>query len=408
MYIVGIDIAKKAHQAQIMTDTGAKIGKAFKVLNTNEGFRDLQKRLTEVSDDPASFTFGMEATGHYWLNLYTHLTDAGCTVYVINPIQSDALRGLYIRKTKNDTIDACIIADVIRMGHFSDTTLPQEALLDLRDLSRQRFYLVDTASDLKRKVITMLDRVFPEYDSLFSDVFGKTSMDLLAACTTPEEILAIDSDKLCAMLQRGSRGRFGGAKAEEIRETAKNSFAALLSSQTLSLLIKQMIEQIRLLEQQIGDIEVIIAGKLAEQHSPITTIPGIGNVLGAAILSEIGDITRFSGPEKLAAFAGIDPSVYESGQFRGTHAHMSKRGSPYLRRALWLAATSAILTGNPELTAFYEKKRAQGKNHLVSIGYICRKIVNIIFAVLTSGSTYIPAFPQEKTPQIPSPHIDIS
>jgi len=290
------------------------------------------------------------------------------------------------------------------MGRFSDTTLPQEAFLELRDLSRQRFYLVDTASDLKRKIITMLDRVFPEYDTLFSDIFGKTSMELLASCTTPEEILAIDSDKLSAMIQRGSRGRFGGAKAAEIRETAKNSFAALLSSQTLSLLIKQMIEQIRLLERQIEDIETIIAEKLAAQDTPITTIPGIGNVLGAAILSEIGDISRFSGPEKLAAFAGIDPSVYESGQFRGNQSHMSKRGSPYLRRALWLAATSAILTGNPELTAFYERKKAQGKNHLVCIGYISRKMVNIIYAILTTGAPYKPSFPQIKTP----PSIDFS
>lgn len=157
----------------------------------------------------------MESTGHYWLNLYTHLSDLGCTVHVINPVQSDALRGLYIRQTKNDIKDSAIIADVIRIGRYCETTVSDDKMLALRDLTRQRFYLVDMISDLKRKSLTLIDRIFPEYPKLFSDTFGSTSLELLANCNTPEDIIAIDTDKLVEMLSTASKGRFKREKAEK-------------------------------------------------------------------------------------------------------------------------------------------------------------------------------------------------
>ena len=393
MFIVGIDIAKHTHQASVMNPDGSLIGKSIKISNTSSGFEAFIAKLHNIDPDLSHFEFGMESTGHYWLNLYTHLSDLGCIVHVINPVQSDALRGLYIRQTKNDIKDSAIIADVIRIGRYCETTVSDDKMLALRDLTRQRFYLVDMISDLKRKSLTLIDRIFPEYPKLFSDTFGSTSLELLANCNTPEDIIAIDTDKLVEMLSTASKGRFKREKAEKIKAAAQNSFGALLCTDSTSFMLKQFVEQIKFLENQLDELNEMISERLAEFNSPITSITGIGDVLGASILSEIGDISRFESADKLAAFAGIDPTVSQSGNFLGTKNKMSKRGSPYLRRAIWLAATAAILH-DPAIKAFYDRKKAQGKHHYVCIGYICRKLVNIIFAVLKSGQPYQPVFPK--------------
>ena len=393
MFIVGIDIAKHTHQASVMNPDGSLIGKSIKISNTSSGFEAFIAKLKDIDPDLSHFEFGMESTGHYWLNLYTHLSDLGCTVHVINPVQSDALRGLYIRQTKNDIKDSAIIADVIRIGRYCETTVSDDKMLTLRDLTRQRFYLVDMISDLKRKSLTLIDRIFPEYPKLFSDTFGSTSLELLANCNTPEDIIAIDTDKLVEMLSIASKGRFKREKAEKIKAAAQNSFGALLCTDSTSFMLKQFVEQIKFLENQLDELNEMISERLAEFNSPITSITGIGDVLGASILSEIGDISRFESADKLAAFAGIDPTVSQSGNFLGTKNKMSKRGSPYLRRAIWLAATAAILH-DPAIKAFYDRKKAQGKHHYVCVGYICRKLINIIFFVLKSGQPYQPVFPK--------------
>ncbi len=393
MFIVGIDIAKHTHQASVMNPDGSLIGKSIKISNTSSGFESFIAKLKDIDPDLSHFEFGMESTGHYWLNLYTHLSDLGCTVHVINPVQSDALRGLYIRQTKNDIKDSAIIADVIRIGRYCETTVSDDKMLALRDLTRQRFYLVDMISDLKRKSLTLIDRIFPEYPKLFSDTFGSTSLELLANCNTPEDIIAIDTDKLVEMLSTASKGRFKHEKAEKIKAAAQNSFGALLCTDSTSFMLKQFVEQIKFLENQLDELNEMISERLAEFNSPITSITGIGDVLGASLLSEIGDISRFESADKLAAFAGIDPTVSQSGNFLGTKNKMSKRGSPYLRRAIWLAATAAILH-DPAIKAFYDRKKAQGKHHYVCVGYICRKLINIIFSVLKSGQPYQPVFPK--------------
>ena len=381
MFIVGIDIAKHTHQASVMNTDGSLVGKSIKIPNTSVGFDSFISKLKEIDRDISHFEFGMEATDHYWLNIYTHLADLGCIVHVINPVQSDALRGLYIRQTKNDIKDSEIIADVIRIGIYCETSVSDDKMLALRDLTRQRFYLVDMVSDLKRKSLTLIDRIFPEYPTLFSDTFGTTSLELLANCNTPEDILAIETDKLVEMLSSASKGRFKQDKAEKIKETARNSFGALLCTDSASFMLRQFVEQIRFLENQIDELDEMISESLTELDSLITTITGIG------------DIERFESADKLAAFAGIDPSVSQSGNFLGTRNRMSKRGSPYLRRAIWLAATAAILH-DPAIKAFYDRKKAQGKHHYVCVGYICRKLVNIIFSVLKSGQPYQPVFPK--------------
>jgi transposase len=299
---------------------------------------------------------GMEATGHYWLSVYSFLFDQGFQVNVINPIQSDAVRNLFLRKAKNDAKDSFLIAETIRIGRFSSTELADEDILALRQLCRHRMDLVDYVSDQKRKIIGVMDWVFPEYQHFFTDMFGKTSKELLDAAITPEELLAIPTDELCTILKEASRGRFGEAKAEEIRTAAQNFE----------------------IEQRMSKLDTCI-----------TTCPGVGKVLGGIILGEIGDISRFPEPKKLAAFVGIAPSVHQSGEFNGTQNKMSKRGSPRLRRAIWLAVNVAAFH-DPVLSAFYQKKRAEGKHHFTAVGAVSRKLTLIIYAVLRDNKPYVP------------------
>lgn len=390
MIIVGIDIAKHAHEATIIDENGVAKGKSISFANSFNGFNKLMASVRAQTTNPDEVVFGMEATGHYWLALYAHLRNDGFCVHVVNPIQSDALRGLFIRQTKSDSRDSFIIAELIRIGRFTKTVLAEPDILALRELCRHRFYIVDSVSDLKRKVIALLDQVFPEYQHLFTDIFGATSKQLLLEYSTPEEIAAVDTNKLCELLSTASRGRFTYDKAVQIQKTAQNSFGIMLIADTVGLLIRQLLEQIRFIEAQISDIESIIAQKLSAFNTCLCTITGIGPTLAAVILSEIGEITRFESSAKLAAFAGIDPSVKQSGEFTGTQNKMSKRGSPYLRRAIWMASTVAVMY-DPAIKSFYDRKRSEGKSHMTSIGHVCRKMVSIIFAVMRDNTPYVPA-----------------
>lgn len=388
MLFVGIDIAKRNHEASVIAQDGSVVRKAMHFANSQAGYNKFMDMVRSLSEP---VVFGMEATGHYWLTLYTHLRNDGFTVHVINPIQSDALRGMYIRKTKTDSVDSVIIADVIRFGRYCETSVEPGDLQAMRELCRQRFYIIDMASDLKRKVIALLDQVFPEYEKLFSDTFGVSSMELLSQYTTPEEMLSVSSQQLAVVLEKASRGRLGAEKAVEIQNAAKNSFCIVMASSSFSLIIRQYIEQIRSLESSVDIFDTEIARLLSGFDTQLTTITGIGPTLAAVILSEIGgDIRRFSSPAKLAAYAGVDPTVKQSGDFSGTRMKMSKRGSPYLRRAIWLASTVAAFK-DPAIHALYERKRAEGKDHMTVIGHICRKMISIIFAVLRDNTPYVPA-----------------
>jgi len=389
VYIVGIDIAKRNHEAVVMDGQGSVVKRSFSFANSTAGLEKFLSVLSGISQEPGDFTIGMESTSHYWFALFSALKRRGYSIQVLNPIQSNALRGLYIRQVKNDQRDSFIIADVIRFGRYTQGQTPSDDLYALRELCRARVFLVSMAADTKKKVIALLDQVFPEYENIFSNIFGVTSTALLLECATPEEILAIDTEKLAAVLGNASNNRFRTKKALEIRELAQNSFGVLLAADTFSLLIKQHMEHVHFIEGQIATLDAKIAELFSRFDTCITTIPGIGLVLGATIFSEIGDISRFSSSAKLAAFAGIDPTVNQSGEFTGTHNHMSKRGSPYLRRALWQAAVISVHF-DPVLKAFHQKKMAEGKPRMNSIGHVTRKLTNIIFAVLRDNQPYVP------------------
>ncbi len=388
MLYLGIDIAKHNRVASLLDENAKPLFKAFSFSNTIDGANSLIEKLSNFITTTADVEVGMEATGHYWLSVYSFLVEKGYTVHVVNPIQTDGWRkGTEIRKRKTDIIDSVLIADLIRYGDFVETSLSDEDTMSLRNLSRFRNYIVSSIGDLKRKVICVLDQVFPEYQSVFSDIFGKTSRELLSHFQTADDFENITAEQLKTVLENVTLKGFLKNKISHISELAANSFGLKFCRDSFSLQLKLLIEQITFIEAQVSDVETEINIILDKINSPITTIPGIGSVTAAVILGEIGDISRFSNASKLAAYAGIDASVSQSGEYQSSSSKMSKRGSPYLRKALFNAALIAAFH-DPVFSAFYQKKRNEGKHHLTAIGAVARKLCNTIFAVLKYNTPY--------------------
>lgn len=383
-YYCGIDVAKRKHAVAILDERGRAYKTAFEVENTHAGLTFLVDTLQQLGGD---VLVGLEATGHYWLSLYDVLTKQGFSVVVINPLQIAAYRKSGLRKVKNDRTDAIWIADFVRISNIPASSRDIPSLLQLRELSRFRFWLSEQIGDCKRKLITILDRVFPEYESVFSDVFVHSSRTLLQAAVSAQDFADFDLQELTNVLTKASRGRFREEKAFQLQEQARQSIGVEFLADAAQVEMRCLLAQIELLETQQAQVEDAEAKLMREIPQYITTIQGIGLPTGATILSEIGDVTRFDSEDKFAAYAGIDATVHQSGQFQATETHMSKRGSPYLRLALWQAASMAI-QHNEEMKAYYEKKREEGKAHGTALGAVCRKLLIRIYVILKENRPY--------------------
>lgn len=385
MLFCGIDVAKYRHAIVLMDEEGQVRKPAFGIENTRKGFDQLRSMLQSQS---GPVQVGLEATGHYWLALYEELTQLGYPVVVLNPLQIAAYRKSGVRKVKSDRTDAWWVADFIRIANLPATSQDIPLILQMRELTRFRFRLIEQIGDCKRKVLSILDRVFPEYETLFSSVFLKSSRELLKTAVTAHEIADFDLAELSQLLHSASRGRFGQQKAETIQNLARRSVGVGFLADAVRMEMRCLLDQIDLLQEQVALLDASIAELMAQIPQYLTSIPGVGPVTAAAILAEIGDIRRFETPEKLVAYAGIDATVYQTGQFEASEAHMSKRGSPYLRHALWIAANMAAIY-DPELTAYYQAKRQEGKHHNTAIGAVCRKLLVRIFVILKEQRPYI-------------------
>ena len=392
MFIVGIDIAKRSHMVRVIDSEGRTVCKPFSIRNNCSGCNALLERLRKLTTHKSEFLFAMESTAHYWLALYTRLRKEGFQVVVLNPIQTDAMRDMLMEENKTDEIDTLVIAETIRFGRYKPSSVPQEKLLALRELCRNRFYLIDMGSDLKRKITALLDQVFPEFESQFSSIFGKTAISVLRQYPTPEKLSRAQTGKLTEVLRKASNGRFGEWKATQLRELAKDSFGIPDCEGVYSTLLLLYLDQLQSLRDAAAALEKRIAALFSQFDSTLTSITGIGPVLGAIILSEIRDISCFASADKVAAYAGLNPKVKQSGDMKSIAVHMSKRGSPYLRRAIWLASTVAVQF-DPMFKAYYEKKAAEGLRHMNIIGHASKKMTAVIFAVMRDNKIYEPVLP---------------
>ena len=388
MYIVGIDIGKNHHEASIVSPEGKQIGRSLRFATTHKGADSLMSFIFKnIGNSPCVFC--MEATGHYWYPIYSFLKAKGYTIYVINPIQSDSLRKMYIRQTKNDSIDSFLIAEVIRFGQFGTTSMADENILAMRQLCRYRDSVISSRTEIKLRIGTIMEQIFPEYEKQFSSLWVSTSMGILEKYLTPENIENAPIDELFEIIKDKSHNRLTRTKAISIKEAAADTFGIKIAQDAFSFQLKQLIDRMNFLDKQIEALDCQILEYYEKFDCYLHTIPGIGMIAAATILAEIGDINRFKSSSALVAFAGIDPTVRQSGEFSSTHNHMSKRGSPYLRHAIFLAATTCSFHNSP-LNAYYKKKRDQGKHHLTATGAVARKLTSVIYAVLRDSKPYEP------------------
>ena len=381
MLYVGIDIAKNSHFASVVNSDGEVILKPFSFANSNEGFNLLLSKLVENPVD--QYFIGLESTGHYSDNIVSFLFSKGFKIGIINPIQTDSLRHSNIRKTKNDRIDTFLIIQCLMLGKYTLFRQYDLNILRLKSLCRFRFDVAQSNMRLKTQLTGCIDLVFPEIYSFFhGNLHSKSARAILSKYTSPDCIAKTKTDVIANILSKASRGRYSYDDAIALKSLAKSSIG--IANPSLIIQVKYLISQISLLDEQLSSIESEIKEIMDALNSKILTIPGIGYVLGAMILSEIGDISKFSNPKKILAYAGLDPSVKQSGNFNATNTRISKRGSKHLRYAITYAST-LIIHNNDTFYQYYTSKRAKGKSYRNAIGHVSNKLVRVIFKVLTDN-----------------------
>ena len=385
MILVGIDVAKDKHDCFIQTADGKVLHKAFSFANNYEGFEELYAKILSCNDDIVRV--GLEATGHYSYNLLGFLLSKELPTFVFNPLQTNQFRkSLSLRKTKTDKVDAKTIA-LMLATESADNAYSLQAYQneELKSLTRYRFDKVNQRSKLKQSLSRLVTILFPELESVVSTLHSNSIYVMLLKYPSAKDVAKSQFHSLINLLESSSRGRIGSDKAKEIRNLARKSVGVYVSAKVLEL--RHTIKLIQILDEEIAEIEENIESHMQELHSPIESIPGINFRLAAVIESEIGDFRRFSSPDKILAFAGLSPSTYQSGKFTSQSAVMEKRGSRYLRCALFLAA-HLVGRFSKTFAAYLKKKRDEGKHYFVALSHVAKKLVRIIFHLQRTGESF--------------------
>ena len=388
MIYVGIDVAKDKHDCFITNSDGKVLFKAFTIPNNLDGFNTLYQKIESVMEDVSKIKVGLEATGHYSYNLLGYLIDKGLPTYVINPLHTNLYRkSLSLRQTKTDKVDARTIASMlmsdVNLKSYSDTFYHNE---ELKSLTRYRFDKVKERAKLKTSVSRLVCILFPELEKLVPTLHIASVYALLSEFPSAKHVATAHLTRLTNLLSESSKGRYGKDTAITFRDAARASIGSNMPAKSLEL--KHTIKLIQELDSEIDEIENEIKIIMDEINSPILSIPGINYRMGAMIIAEIGDFNRFDSPDKILAYAGFSPSTYQSGQLDGAYAHMEKRGSRYLRYALY-NATKYVCHWDPTFAAYLAKKRAEGKHYNVAISHAVKKLVRVIYHLEKTKQQYI-------------------
>ena len=387
---VGIDVSKDKHDCFIVSSEGEVLADAFTIPNTLDGFHCLLQRIQDCTAPQDKIKVGLEATGHYSYNLLGFLLDNGLATYVLNPLRTNLYRkSLSLRKTKTDRVDARTIASMLLsdagLKPYTSTAYHNE---ELKSLTRYRFDKVRERAKLKSSIARLVCILFPELEKLVPSLHIASVYALLDEFPGAKQIGTAHLTRLKALLETASKGRYKRDMAVTIRDAARNSIGSRMPAKSLEL--QHTIHLVRELDTEIHEIEAEIETIMNEIQSPITTIPGIGCRMGAMILAEAGDLSRFDSPDKLLAYAGMSPSTYQSGQLKNCYPHMEKRGSRYLRYALY-NATKYVCHWDPTFADYLAKKRAEGKHYNVALSHATKKLVRLIFAMEKSRQPYCSA-----------------
>jgi Transposase and inactivated derivatives len=387
MICVGIDVAKDKHDCFIMSSEGEVLTDVFAVANNMDGLRCLLEHIQACATSQGKIKVGLEATGHYSYNILGFLLDKGLPTYVLNPLHTNLYRkSLTLRKTKTDRVDARTIAAMLMsdvgLKPYTDTAYHNE---ELKSLTRYRFDKVRERAKLKQSVSRLVCILFPELEKLVPTLHMASVYALLDDFPGAQQVAGSHLTRLKSVLHQASRGHYGRDMAVTIREAARASIGSVMPAKSLEL--RHTIRLIRELDAEIEEIEGAIKAIMDTLHSPITTIPGIGFRMGAMILAEVGDFSRFDSPDKVLAYAGLSPSTYQSGQLTSGYARMEKRGSRYLRYAIY-NATKYVCHWDSTFAAYLAKKRAEGKHYNVALSHAAKKLVRLIYAMEKSGEAY--------------------
>ena len=390
MIYVGIDVAKDKHDCFITNSDGEVLFNVFTIANNLDGFNDLCQKIASVMEDVTKVKVGLEATGHYSYNLLGYLIDKGLPTYVINPLHTNLYRkSLSLRQTKTDKVDARTIASMlmsdVNLKSYSDISYHNE---ELKSLTRYRFDKVKERAKLKSSVSRLVCILFPELEKLVPTLHMASVYAMLSEFPGAKQVADAHLTRLTNLLSESSKGRYGKETAIAFRNAARTSIGSNMPAKSLEL--KHTIKLIQELSSEIDEIENEIKLIMDEINSPILSIPGINYRMGSMIIAEIGDFNRFDSPDKILAYAGFSPSTYQSGQLDGAYSHMEKRGSRYLRYALYNAA-KYVCNWDPTFAEYLAKKRAEGKHYNVAISHAVKKLVRVIYHLEKTNQQYIKA-----------------
>ena len=391
MIFVGIDVAKDKHDCFITNSDDEVLFHSFSITNNLSGFTELYQNILSVMDGVNKVKVGLEAIGHYSYNLLGYLLDKGFPTYIINPLHTNLYRkSLSLRQTKTDKVDAPTIASMlmsdVNLKSYSDTSYHNK---ELKSLTRYRFDKVKERAKLKSSVSRLVCILFPELEKLVPTLHMASVYALLSEFPSADAVANAHLTRLSNLLSKSSKGRYGKDTAVLFRDAARSSIGSHMPAKSLEL--KHTLKLIQELTVEIDEIEAAIKRIMDEQiQSPILTIPGISYRMGAMIIAEIGDFSRFDSADKILAYAGMSPSTYQSGQLDNCYAHMEKRGSRYLRYALY-NATKYVCHWDKSFGTYLEKKRTEGKHYNVALSHAAKKLVRLIFAMEKARQTYVPA-----------------
>lgn len=383
MFYIGIDVGKFNHCCAVVDDNGVVLIKPFFFTNNEEGFHLLLSTIKSYKNKP--HLAGLESTGHYGDNLIHFLLENKYSLGVINPISTDAHRKTKIRKTKNDKIDAVLICQVLMSRQYSSMTKRKLTLRQGKQLSRYHQDITSEISSLKNKLTACIDIVFPEFNKVFATNYSKMYLAVLKEFGSSKAISNTPLSHLKKVISKAARGNYRKDIPALLKETAKHSIGE--DNAILVMKIKQYVETLQMLVIQLKQVDKKIEELATTLNSPIFTIPGIGSITGVSILCEFQDIHQFSSSGKMTAFAGMDPSVYQSGNFNASQTAISKRGSSHLRLSLYQVALT-IVRFNTTFNTYYNLKISQGKSHRCAQGAVIRKLIRVIYKLETENISF--------------------
>lgn len=390
MFFVGIDVAKNKHDCCIIDSDGVILSDSLRISNSKDGFELLYSSILSFlpNKDLHNVKIGLESTGHYSTNITNYLYSKGFQVTLLNPLATNLFRkASTLRKTKTDKTDAKVIATMLFTDESKSYSPVSYQIQELKSLTRHRYRMIGYRSKLKLSINRLIDIIFPELPSLVWSIHQNSSYELLLECPTAAEIAMCHLTKLSNLLSKASKGKYGKNKAIALKTLATDSIGT--TNRSLAFELQQTIRLIQSVQTEINELDKQIKLVVLELNTPLITIPGISYTLAAIILAEIGDIERFSTPAKLLAFAGMEPSTYQSGKYNASNTPMVKRGSTYLRWAVMQAARLVAMR-DKTFSNYLDKKRSEGKHFYVAINHVGKKLLRVIYYLLNSNTAFIP------------------